>query len=131
LPFSASEPRFTFQALLVTTTTYSLIGTGANACTATTSIQVKVNACTGINELNSKAVLLSVYPNPNNGSFKIEGDKKMDLKLMNELGQFIRDIHLDANNNYQFVIEGLSGGIYFIKGTNDGNEIHHKIIVTN
>jgi hypothetical protein len=126
----ASTASFVITPSLVTTVTYSVLGIGSNACTGTTSIQVKINSCTGLNQLNTDNNLLSVYPNPSNGELKIKAEQVMDLHLVNELGQVIKSIQLNANNNYETTLNELSAGIYFITGIHQNSQINQKIIVT-
>jgi hypothetical protein len=127
----ATTASFAITPSLVTTNTYSLVGTGANACTGTTSIQVKVNACTGINELSAGNNSLLVYPNPSNGVFKITAQQNIELRLMNSIGQTIQVIKLDDSNRFEAEVKGLANGIYFITGMNHGVEITQKIVIAN
>jgi hypothetical protein len=50
--------------------------------------------------------------------------------LVNELGQVIRSLDLNATNNYKADISDLSGGIYFMVGERNGIKINQKVIVT-
>lgn len=113
-----------------TTTTYSVVGTDANGCVNTSSIVIKVNACTGINEQSFAASNISIYPNPNNGEFQINAKTNIQLKLVNELGQLLRTFELNAENGYKVDIRDLPNGIYFIIGIKDENTFSQKIIVT-
>ncbi|PBQ34366.1 hypothetical protein CNR22_22170 [Sphingobacteriaceae bacterium] len=110
---------------------YTASGTDANGCAATATFAVKVNACTGITELVNDKTLVNVYPNPNNGSFVIEVKSQMQLTLVNQLGQVIRELSFNQENNYKQNIKDLSNGIYFIKGLNGGSTIQNKIVVNN
>jgi hypothetical protein len=120
--------------------------------TAAGSVTVKsVNAC-GQSAALSKAVTLlacmqeepsselaieqrghgvSIYPNPNNGSFVIHAAKASDLRLLNSLGQLIEVVQLNGSNNFSFEISGLSTGLYFLQGASDDGYINQKIVVTN
>ena len=111
------------------TTSYTATGTDANGCVNSGTIGVKVNACTGIAELEKTEDLVSIYPNPNNGNFVIRVKVQTRLVLVNELGQSIRELHFDESNNYQQDVRDLSNGIYFIKGFMNGSSIQDKIIV--
>ncbi|PBQ34365.1 hypothetical protein CNR22_22165 [Sphingobacteriaceae bacterium] len=112
-------------------TVYTVSGTDANGCVATATFAVKVNACTGLTELVNDKTLVNVYPNPNNGSFVIEVKSQMQLSLVNQLGQVIRELSFNQENNYKQNIKDLSNGIYFIKGLNGGSTIQNKIVVNN
>ncbi len=111
-------------------TTYSVTGTDINGCNGNAAISVKVSACTGINEFNSEAFLVSVYPNPNNGTFVVQTKSGIQLTLLNELGQEIRQLNFTEENQFQETVEGLSTGIYFIRGMHDGMPVQNKLVVT-
>ena len=113
------------------TTNYTVTGTDANGCQTAASIGIKVNACTGINEAGLEQGLITVYPNPNNGSFSIKVKSDMHLSLMNELGQVIKELNFTNENQFQQNIQGLSAGIYFVSGIQDGSYIKTKLVVTN
>ena len=109
-------------------TNYTVTGTDANGCKGTGTVQVKVNTCTGISELSNQNGL-KIYPNPNNGEFTIESQLAIDLLIINELGQTIKNIQLSSANNLQLKVSDLSNGIYFIVGKNKTTNINQKIIV--
>jgi hypothetical protein len=112
-----------------TNTTYTVIGTDANGCKGTASIQIKVYQCVGISENNGNSNLLQVYPNPSSGEFNISADQQMSLLLVNELGQLIRALELTAENNYSVEVKDLSKGVYFITSSNSDLQLNKKIIV--
>ena len=72
---------------------------------------------------------VTIYPNPNNGEFIIESQLAIDLLLINELGQTIKNIQLSSANNLQVKVSDLASGIYFIVGKNKTTNINQKIIV--
>ena len=110
-------------------TNYTVTGTNLNGCKGTATVQIKVNTCTGISELNNQNGL-TIYPNPNNGEFIIESQVNINLELINELGQFVRLIKLSEANNRKINISELSNGIYFLIGKKDNLKVKQKIIVT-
>lgn len=120
---------FVITPSLVTTSTYSVIGTASNACTNTAAVQVKINACTGLNALSRNSDDLFIYPNPSSGDIKIQSQQALDLKLINALGQLIQNIKLDEENNYEVHVSGLANGVYFVSGLQQGVEINQKIVV--
>jgi hypothetical protein len=129
--WSNSQTGSTITVAPTSNTNYTVTGTDANGCVNTGTIQVKVSNCTGINELNGTANNgISVYPNPNNGTFNIRSEVPLKLNLVNELGQVIREIELKASNNYKADISDLSAGVYFIVGEKNGQAVNQKIIVT-
>lgn len=123
----------TNSTLIVTpssTTNYTVTGTDANGCVNTATIQIKVNPCTGIDELNTSQNLLSVYPNPNNGEFTVRANSEITLKVVNELGQEVRTVSLSNQNAYTASVNDLPTGIYFIVGQNGSSKVNQKVVVT-
>jgi hypothetical protein len=112
------------------TTKYTVTATDLNGCKGTATISVKVDACTGISETEGVAGLITVYPNPNNGNFTIQVKTEMQLSLVNELGQLIRELSFTEENQFSQNLEGLSGGIYFVRGNYNGSPIQSKLVVT-
>ena len=109
------------------TTIYTLTGTSVEGCTTTAQISAVVSACNGIEEF-SNTTKIRVYPNPNNGQFYISSESAVTLRLINTLGQVIRLIELNSENNYEAEINGLSIGVYYISSeTQQGMNI--KLIV--
>ncbi len=126
----ASTASFAVTSSLVTTYNYSVVGIGSNACSGTASVQVKVNACTGLNELSQNNDALIVYPNPSAGDFKIQSQQAIELKLMNALGQLVQNLKLDESNHFEMHVSGLSNGVYFVSGISHEKEINQKIVVS-
>jgi len=112
-----------------TNTTYSVIGTDANGCKGTASIQIKVYQCVGLNENITESTLLQIYPNPSSGEFTISADQSLSLILVNELGQLISELELTAENNYSVEIKDLARGVYFISSKNSDLQLNKKIVI--
>ena len=111
-------------------TTYSVIGIDANGCLNSTSIVQTVSNCSGINSFSKREnPLILIYPNPNNGAFKITSETEMKLEIINNVGQTIKKIYLNSENNLKTEISDLKTGIYFVINY-FGNEIQiQKIVV--
>lgn len=108
--------------------TYSY--TDGNNCTGTAVISMTVSACTGIDELKSFSDEISVYPNPNKGSFSVLSKKNSVLLLMNDIGQVIAKYTGNELNDTIIVITDLKPGIYFIYEQNNATGVKQKILVT-
>jgi hypothetical protein len=113
------------------TTSYTVTGSGANGCKNTITITQSVSACTGINANQLSNTIISVYPNPSNGEFTISTDSDMNLSIINNLGQVVKEISINSSNNYNASVSNLANGIYFVVGKNNDQLISKKIIVTN
>ncbi|MCD6018063.1 MAG: hypothetical protein K0S53_1184 [Bacteroidetes bacterium] len=111
--------------------TYTVDGTDVNGCMNNTTITQDVSLCTGIVSNSSvNSTVLSIYPNPNNGTFTVKSDTDMQLNLTNALGQLIQVIELNHSNNHQMMIDVLANGVYFITGQNENQSVKQKVIVT-
>ncbi len=127
---SATTTSIVVTSSLVTTVNYSVIGTSSNGCISTASAQVKINSCTGLGEIKGLATALEIYPNPSSGEFTVSFDSDIKLELVNELGQLIKVLTLNASNDYKVNVSGLSSGVYFLINKNGTEKIERKIVVT-
>lgn len=75
--------------------------------------------------------LVKIFPNPNQGQFKIIASQASDFRLINSLGQVMIDqIRLTANRELEIQAQFLSPGLYIIQLTTaDGRRLSRKIIV--
>jgi hypothetical protein len=109
-------------------TTYIVIGTDVFGCRDTANVIVDFSNCPGFAEHEAR-LQVSIFPNPNNGSFTIQGAENMDLDLLNELGQVIRVIHLHDNNSHTINVNGVAAGVYFITGHTDKGLVNEKVVI--
>jgi len=85
----------------------------------------------GIEFINdTRESLLTVYPNPNNGSFTIKTQKDVIIKIINGLGQLIDQVKLDGANNWEYSTGGFSSGIYFVVPVSAEMYQSLKVVVT-
>lgn len=80
----------------------------------------------GLNEIKPEKAI-SIYPNPNNGSFTIKGNETETILISNQLGQEIKKIRLSDKNNFTETINVPETGMYFLNGKNT----KQKIVVIN
>jgi hypothetical protein len=66
---------------------------------------------------------ISVYPNPNSGSFTIKGDGNETILISDQLGQEIKTICLSDKNNFSETLSDLKNGVYFLNGKNTKQKI--------
>ncbi len=108
------------------TTTYSVTGVALNGCSNTFTFILTVDVCAGVNQIFPYDFKIAVYPNPNNGSFKLQVDDEIlngELILINSIGQkvFYQKITQGAND---LRTNGLSIGIYNCILFLDNRQIH-------
>jgi photosystem II stability/assembly factor-like uncharacterized protein len=72
------------------------------------------NGGNGLFEMSESMGLINVYPNPNNGVFKINSDKqgKYQLSIYNTLGQLVYAENINNLNNRSVVLPDPENGIY-------------------
>jgi len=123
----------TTSVVLVTpsvTTSYTVTGANASGCTNAITITQSVSACAGIAANQLANTIISVYPNPNNGEFTISTDSDMNLSIVNNLGQVVKEILINTSNNHKASVSNLANGIYFVVGKNNDQIIKTKIVVS-
>ena len=99
---------------LTTSTTFTVIGIGANGCSAKAVLTQNVDACTGVSEAQALLAGVRVYPNPTNGVFTVE------LKAGSLTSVVISDITgrkvLEASGNTSSAevdLTELANGVYY------------------
>ena len=133
--YSWTNPSSTNATLSITppadiTYVYTVNGVDANGCSATATVSVKVNKCTGITESNEDVSFITLFPNPASDVFTIRSVSDIDVSIVNELGKIIKTLHLNSGNGHQLDVSDLASGIYFITGNNAGQLINQKLVVT-
>ena len=102
------------SSTLVANVNYTLTGTDLNGCANSTVITIKVNSCIGINE-TALSTLLKVYPNPSKGLITLEADRETQVVITNALGQVVRELHLNQDNNFQIILNDFASGLYTLQ----------------
>lgn len=92
---------------------YTVIGTDAGGCYSSTTLSLNVSLCNGIAE-NSSSRFFVLYPNPNNGEFKIDCETDGLINLYNTLGEIIVSQKVEKET-HPFSIKELPSGIYLIR----------------
>jgi hypothetical protein len=79
--------------------------------------------------------MVSVYPNPSNGSFTIrlqpEADINQPIEVYNHLGQLVEKIDVSFSKDHptiEITLNDIVDGIYFVR-VFDGSEYHNKRIL--
>jgi hypothetical protein len=116
-----------------TAQSYTALMTGSFAVIVTTNMCSDTSVCTPIIitgiDVNSTATVLTVYPNPNNGTFTIHSTLAGTYMIINELGQAIHRFQLNGATDHTANISELSNGTYYIIGMSNDQLIKQKIVV--
>jgi len=83
----------------------------------------------GVNDydLNSK---FTIYPNPSNGHFTLKSEFDAQFKIVNQLGQVVKEFHTDSSIEKNIITSDIPNGIYILSGvTLDGKKLNKKIII--
>jgi len=98
------------------------------------NVQYDPNIIVGINKPGKPE--FEVYPNPNNGSFKLvvpnNNDKiKVSIIDLKGISHFNIELNQESNNTDEIQITDLKTGVYFIKLITSNSSSTKKIIVSN
>ncbi|MDR0802488.1 FG-GAP-like repeat-containing protein [Fluviicola sp.] len=106
----------------IVTYTYS----DANGCSNTAQTIIEVNDCAGIKEYEQ--AFFAVFPNPNNGQFKIiSNGKSMDLIIIHDVqGKMVFNEAYSGAFALDFNLNTYSNGVYYIEIRSD-QEIQEQI----
>jgi hypothetical protein len=114
---------------------YSVVVTNENACVDSDTINIEWVDCTGIDELDNN-VSLSIYPNPNDGEFKLKlsalQDEIVNVRVINELGAVVyskEDIIVREAMTLKINLKDHAAGIYSVVVASDKGMINKKIVV--
>lgn len=81
----------------------------------------------GIHEMQDQ-INISAYPNPNAGTFTIKTNTAGTYRLLNELGEVVKEIYLTADS-HDVTLSGVANGVYYLTLQNDKAVFRQKIVV--
>jgi parallel beta-helix repeat protein len=108
----------------------------ANGCECMAVKTVTINR-RGVEEASGLEALINVFPNPNNGKFRVvvgNGEQKdLTIGIYNLLGAKVLDVPTNGLNAGSFDVQGenLSSGIYLVKITSGGQTAMRKVTIQN
>ncbi|MFH1298121.1 MAG: T9SS type A sorting domain-containing protein [Bacteroidota bacterium] len=115
--------------------TYTVTLTSAEGCEATDTHTIFFDECTGIND-RPGFIQASVYPNPNNGNFRVELNaprkSNIDIQVVNTLGSLVYEengIQVNGKLLKNFNLN-LSNGIYFVVIRTGSEKTIQKLFIT-
>jgi hypothetical protein len=113
------------------TTSYTVVGTTTNGCSSSAAVSQIVDACTAIDKQNkSQEVGITVFPNPNNGSFEISllDVADVNVEIYTVLGQRIVLLN-NLSNTTAVSLNNYDNGVYILRIIKQNKVIGtHKII---
>jgi hypothetical protein len=104
-------------------------------CSATTKDSIYVELCVGISQLKVNNKILTIMPNPNNGSFTLEYQllegQSGKLTLYNALSEMVGEYELTGSQGKMEITNyNLSNGVYFYKVNTNTNVVKvGKIVI--
>ena len=123
---------FPGDTLVVSTaafTTFTVLGTDTNNCSAYLNYAIQINDCTGLNEFGKSAQTLRAYPNPGNGVYTItSGNLELKSILIIDLtGKTV--LSLDSPGEKISVdLNALPAGVYQVKMFSASGSDHLKLV---
>ena len=108
--------------------------TDVNGCEGMDSVSIQVNACVGLAE-NILANGVSVYPNPNNGTFIVSVNVNVDELTLEMLDLQGRVVFSSIENNIQsgftkqLNMENVANGVYMLRVTTNKEQVSLKVAV--
>ncbi len=100
------------------------------------SNQIKVTVLTSVAN-TAKASAISLFPNPNQGSFTLKGNMasaEVDIEILNAVGQVVyrQSAHTRAGElQHDIRLSGLADGIYMVRIHGQGEEASIRFKLTN
>jgi PKD repeat protein len=100
--------------------------TDANGCQGSAQLSIIVEQCASLeNAINSS---IAVFPNPNDGVFRINGFDEQSLYQITDFNGKVLFIGF-ASNNLEISIPEISSGFYYLSGISKGQGVSLKIAV--
>jgi sugar lactone lactonase YvrE len=132
--WNTSATTASIPVTLTVTTTYTVIGTDGNGCEnmATVTQSVSTTCYEGIEQYNGNSANVSVYPNPNNGSFVITTNENAKTIIVTDiLGNELVSINPKGNTTNNINLSAQPSGVYFIKVIAGNTQTVKRIIISN
>jgi hypothetical protein len=71
---------------------------------------------------------ISIYPNPNNGTFAVRAQQAGSYEVLNSLGQ-VQQVITISESAGAFEVTGLASGVYFVREVRNPANLQRVIVV--
>ena len=113
-----------------TTTAYTVtVKNNITNCVNTGTVSILVDPCVGLEEVAGTIAGLSLYPNPNNGSFSIQLDNNMEKNI--EISDLTGRVIFKDKSSAMITdvnISELANGVYYVKISSDNNSQVFRVV---
>ena len=111
--------------------------TDNNSCSNSSTTNITVNACIGMEEEVNAVNTLNVFPNPANNIINVSMsglNEQTQIVMMNAVGQVVltekSSLTASVNETLQFDVQELSNGVYFMNViTENGNKKTVRVVI--
>ena len=138
MPGDHSEAEITIDSTGVGfgTITYTAAATSAEGCDTEKSVEITFEDCTGIPE-QGKTATFEIYPNPNDGSFKLimetVSPQKATIQIVDPNGKQVfslKELTVNGEFTKEMDLSHLTDGVYFIKVLTGEDLFTQKLIIS-
>ena len=118
----------------INTTSYTLTVADENGCEGSSTIQVSVDACAGIDE-NSAKTGITIFPNPTKGDFSLDimnaglGNAVISISNTNGKVIFTNKIVLNNGSCSEKISLDAESGVYFLKVETQNGTVIEKLVI--
>jgi len=113
-----------------TTTNYTVTGTNTTTgCFNTTTVQLVVSLCTGLDNADITIGEISLHPNPNNGEFVVELNNGLTKNI--EVSDMMGRVILNTSSEFGKIpvnLNKFANGIYYVKIQSNNTSTVVKIV---
>lgn len=124
---TTGSPNYTVTPL--STGLHSVTGTGSNGCSATRTISISVNICTGLQDMDSGNEDITLSPNPASGFVTIGTAHPSAIRICNLLGEVVLETSVSASESV-LDLHSFPNGLYLVKIAYGNKETVIRLIKT-
>lgn len=128
--WSNNQANSSFTVALNATTVFIVKGVDANGCPGSSTVNITVKPCTGLDQISESNLGIEVFPNPSKGELTIQspvfGDN-VTIEVYNSIGQLVQQNKL-VSPAVKLDLQNLNNGVYYIRIKEDNRQEVVRII---